>query len=221
MSLSQKLDELRNELPSNVKLVAVSKFQPDDIILQAYDAGQRVFGENRPQELKQKAERLPKDIEWHFIGHLQTNKLKMVFPYSTLVHSIDSERLLIESEKYCERNDIYRDILLQVYIAQEETKFGFSNQEVIEVLNRVESLEIPLKHLRIRGLMAMASFTENNNQIRSEFEELNNCYREIKQKNYPFLKEFDQLSFGMTSDYKIAIEMGSTIVRIGTKIFGK
>lgn len=219
MSIAQRLYDLKNELPEGVKLVAVSKFQTVETILEAYNAGQRVFGENRPQELQKKVGLLPEDIEWHFIGHLQTNKLKMVFPYTSLVHSIDSQKLLLEADKFCIKSGIKREILLQLYVAQEETKYGFSSQELIGLLDSIESGELTLKSLTIRGLMGMASFVDDEDQIRREFQQILDCNREVKQRNYSFLTQFDQLSFGMSSDYGIATEMGATIIRIGTKIF--
>lgn len=210
---------LKKELPSTVELVAVSKFKSEEEILEAYEAGQRVFGENRPQELAQKAKSLPSDIEWHFIGHLQTNKIKMTVPYCSLIQSVDSEKLLFEIERYCEREGYSTEVLLEMYVASEETKQGFSMEEVIELLARLnESGE--LRHICIRGIMGMASFTDDEDMIRAEFGKLMSVFNEIKALGYPFLNRFDIRSFGMTHDYGMAVDMGSNMVRIGTKIFG-
>ena len=187
-----------------------------------YDAGQRIFAESRPQELKQKVEVLPKDIEWHFIGHLQTNKIKMVVPYTTLIHSIDSERLLVEVGEYARRNNYHPEVLLELHIAQEETKQGFSADEILDLLDRIASdgeLRDKLSNISVRGLMAMASFVDDQEQIRSEFSKLLELRDEIVRRNYPFLDSFTELSFGMSGDYHIAASMGSTMVRIGTSIF--
>lgn len=215
-AISQNIIELLKELPSAVKLVAVSKFKPSEDIMAAYDAGQRVFAESRPQELKLKAETLPNDIQWHFIGHLQTNKIKMVVPYASLIHSVDSLKLLMEIENYCLKNNMETDILLEAFIATEETKQGFSEEELLGLIPALESL----KCVRVKGLMAMASFTEDEAQIRKEFATFNTVFDRMKQTNSPALSDFTIKSFGMTNDYHIAIEMGSNMVRIGTKIFG-
>ena len=196
--IADNIQSVRQELPENVTLVAVSKFKPAEDIMEAYRAGQRIFGENRPQELKWKAESLPKDIQWHLIGHLQKNKIKMAVPYAALIHSVDTADLLMEIEKYCE-----------------ESKHGFTREEVLELLPRIE-----LHHVRIRGVMGMASFTGDETLIRSEFALLNSVYEEVSRMSLPFLSDFGIRSFGMTNDYRIAVEMGSNMVRIGTKIFG-
>lgn len=211
--------QIKNGLPSAVELVAVSKFKSPEEIMEAYEAGQRVFGESRPQELFQKAGILPKDIEWHFIGHLQTNKIKMTVPYCKLIHSVDSERLLLEIEKFCGRTGHTSEVLLEMHIASEESKQGFSREEILETLDRIK--EGPgLEHVTVRGIMGMASLTDDEDLIRSEFGNLMSVYEEIKAAGYPFLDRFDLRSFGMTHDYGIAVEMGSNMVRIGTKIFG-
>lgn len=223
MSIKENILQINKELPPSTKLVAVSKFKPVEAVQEAYDAGQRIFAESRPQELKQKVEVLPKDIEWHFIGHLQTNKIKMVVPYTTLIHSIDSERLLVEVGEYARRNNYHPGVLLELHIAQEETKQGFSADEILYLLDRIASdgeLRDKLSNISVRGLMAMASFVDDQEQIRSEFSKLLELRDEIVRRNYPFLDSFTELSFGMSGDYYIAASMGSTMVRIGTSIFG-
>lgn len=214
--ISQNIEDILKELPSTVELVAVSKFKPLEDVMEAYQGGQRVFAESRPQELKLKAESLPSDIEWHFIGHLQTNKIKMVVPYVSLIHSVDSLRLLLELENYCSRNNYKCNVLLEAYIATEETKQGFSKEELIELVPTLETLEC----IKVKGLMAMASFTDDQDQIRGEFSRFNEIFHAMEQLQSAALKEFTIKSFGMTNDYPIAVEMGSNMVRIGTKIFG-
>ena len=223
MGIAENILQINKELPPSTKLVAVSKFKPVEAVQEAYDAGQRIFAESRPQELKQKVEVLPKDIEWHFIGHLQTNKIKMVVPYTTLIHSIDSERLLVEVGEYARRNNYHPGVLLELHIAQEETKQGFFADEILDLLDRIASdgeLRDKLSNISVRGLMAMASFVDDQEQIRSEFSKLLELRDEIVRRNYPFLDSFTELSFGMSGDYHIAASMGSTMVRIGTSIFG-
>ncbi|MBQ8034136.1 MAG: YggS family pyridoxal phosphate-dependent enzyme [Bacteroidales bacterium] len=218
MSIAQEIIKINNELPSTVKLVAVSKFHPAESIEQAYGAGQRIFAESRPQELAAKAEILPKDIEWHFIGHLQTNKLKMVIPHATLIHSVDSRRLLLEINKYALNKGLKARCLLEMFIASEESKQGFSKEELLELME--ELVKEPLKGVEICGLMGMASFTEDQQMIRSEFTRLSDTFKYIKEKYGSNFPEFKELSMGMSNDYPIAIECGSTLVRIGTRIFG-
>ena len=218
MSISDQIKKINNELPSTVKLVAVSKFNPVDAIQEAYNAGQRIFGESRPQELVQKVSQLPDDVQWHFIGHLQTNKLKMVIPYVSLVHSVDSERLLMEIEKYAVKNGLKVKCLLEMFVAQEESKQGFSREELMALLDKLE--QNPLQGVEICGLMGMASFVEDREQIRREFEELRSTFSEIREKYISAHPNFNELSMGMSGDYRIAIECGSTMVRIGTTIFG-
>ena len=218
MSIAQEIIKINNELPSTVKLVAVSKFHPAESIEQAYGAGQRIFAESRPQELAAKADVLPKDIEWHFIGHLQTNKLKMVVPHATLIHSVDSRRLLLEINKYALNKGLKARCLLEMFIASEESKQGFSKEELLELME--ELVKEPLEGVEICGLMGMASFTEDQQMIRSEFTRLSNTFKYIKEKYESSFPEFKELSMGMSNDYPIAIECGSTLVRIGTRIFG-
>lgn len=218
MSIGTQIEILKNELPSTVKLVAVSKFNPVEAIQQAYQAGQRIFGESRPQELQQKVALLPDDIKWHFIGHLQTNKLKMVLPYVELIHSVDSERLLMEIDKFAVKNGLKVRCLLELFVAQEESKQGFSEEELMELLDSLQ--QNPLQGVEICGLMGMASFVEDENQIRGEFRTLKRVYDKVKEKYISTLPQFNELSMGMSGDYRIAIECGSTMVRIGTTIFG-
>ena len=218
MSISSEIERLNNELPSTVKLVAVSKFNPSEAIMEAYQAGQRIFGESRPQELLQKVQELPCDIQWHFIGHLQTNKLKMVLPYASLIHSVDSERLLMEINKYAVKNNLKVKCLLELFVAQEETKQGFSKEELMQLMEKLQ--REPLEGVEICGLMGMASFVDDEQQIRGEFAALKEAFDQVREKYISTHPNFNELSMGMSGDYKIAVEMGSTMVRIGTTIFG-
>jgi len=208
MSISNEIVRMNNELPSTVKLVAVSKFKPSNAIAEAYEVGQRAFAESRPQELAQKAATLPEDIEWHFIGHLQTNKIKQVLPVVSLIQSVDSEHLLSAISREALLCNRVVDCLLEVHIAHEESKQGFSFNEARDILSRLDSFP----GVNIIGLMGMASFVDDQEQIRKEFHSLKIFFDE-----YPFLKE---LSMGMSGDYLIAIDEGATMVRIGTTIFG-
>ena len=218
MSIQAQIIKINNELPSTVKLVAVSKFNPAEAIMEAYEAGQRIFGESRPQELSQKVSILPDDIQWHFIGHLQTNKLKMVLPYVALVHSVDSERLLQEINKYALKNNLKVRCLLEVFIAQEESKQGFSKDELFSLLDKIH--REPMDGVEICGLMGMASFVEDREQIAAEFDQLKAIFDQAREKYISTLPNFKELSMGMSGDYDIAVEKGSTLVRIGTSIFG-
>ena len=218
MSISSEIERLNNELPSTVKLVAVSKFNPSEAIMEAYQAGQRIFGESRPQELLQKVQELPCDIQWHFIGHLQTNKLKMVLPYASLIHSVDSERLLMEINKYAVKNNLKVKCLLELFVAQEETKQGFSKEELMQLMDKLQ--QEPLEGVEICGLMGMASFVDDEQQIRGEFAALKQAFDQIREKYISTHPNFNELSMGMSGDYRIAVELGSTMVRIGTTIFG-
>ena len=218
MSISSEIERLNNELPSTVKLVAVSKFNPSEAIMDAYQAGKSIFGESRPQELLQKVQELPCDIQWHFIGHLQTNKLKMVLPYVSLIHSVDSERLLMEINKYAVKNNLKVKCLLELFVAQEETKQGFSKEELMQLMDKLQ--QEPLEGVEICGLMGMASFVEDQQQRRGEFAALKEAFDQIRKKYISTHPNFNELSMGMSGDYRIAVEMGSTMVRIGTTIFG-
>lgn len=220
MSITNNLKTLKAEIESvNVRLVAVSKTKPNEDILEAYQAGQRIFGENQVQELVEKHEALPKDIEWHLVGHLQTNKVKYIAPFISLIHSVDSLKLLAEINKQAAKNDRIIDCLLQIYIADEETKYGLGFDEAIELLESQEYQE--LKNIRIVGLMGIATNTENQKQIKEEFYELKTLFEGIKVSYFKNEASFKEISMGMSSDYKIAIEQGSTLVRIGSDIFGQ
>jgi len=215
----ENFEQIKSQIPPNVKLVAVSKFQPESSILEIYEQGHRIFGESKVQELVSKYETLPNDIQWHFIGHLQTNKVKYIVPFVTLIHGVDSLRLLQEINKCALKSNKIVDCLLQMHIAQEETKFGFSPNELEEVLNSDEFGA--LKNVQICGLMGMASFTDDVNQIRKEFRWLAEYFANIKTSYFCHDDFFNELSIGMSSDYQIAIEEGSTIVRVGSSIFGE
>ncbi len=210
----QNLQRIKESLPDHTTLVAVSKTKPASDILEAYDSGQRIFGENKIQEMAEKWQMLPKDIEWHMIGHVQTNKVKYMAPFVHLIHAVDSLKLLKEINKQAKKNDRIINCLLQIKIAEEESKFGLSKEDAIEILadNELSALD----HVKIVGLMGMASFTNDEKQINQEFENISLFFKELQPK-YPQLKE---LSIGMSGDYKIAIDHNSTMVRIGSSIFG-
>ncbi len=214
MSIEKKLLAVKNTLPSHVDLVAVSKTKPVADLQEAYDTGQRIFGENKIQEMSQKWEVLPKDVEWHMIGHVQRNKVKYMAEYVSLIHGVDSFRLLKEINKQAVKHDRIIECLLQIHIAEEETKFGLDTNEVNEILNSSEFSD--LKNIKIVGLMGMATFTDNRDQVRKEFKHLNTLFSTLN-ANMPDMKI---LSMGMSGDYQIAIEEGSTMVRIGSSIFG-
>jgi len=220
MSIADNLKKYKNEVESdNVKLIAVSKTQSNEAILEAYEAGQRIFGENHVQELVDKESQLPKDIEWHMIGHLQSNKVKYIAPFVSLIHGVDSLKLLQEINKQAKKNNRIIDCLLQVYIADEDTKFGLGYDEIIEILRSEEFTE--LNNIRITGLMAIATNTKNEKQITIEFNELKVLFDGIKLSFFKDEESFKEISTGMSADYKLAIEEGSTMVRIGSSIFGK
>lgn len=239
MMVAENLKRVEATIPAGVQLVAVSKYHPVEALQEAYDAGQRVFGESRENELKLKVEALPKDIEWHFIGHLQTNKVKYLAPCVSLIHSIDTERLLDEVEKQAvrfadERKQRFADrpeladgripVLLQLHVAQEETKSGFSPDELIALLSGVNIAE-RWPHVKLCGLMGMASFVDDEEQWRGEFRQIMDCHRALLAgplaEQGITADEFATLSFGMSHDYQIAIEEGSNMVRVGTAIFGE
>ncbi len=220
MSITDNIKAIKNEIESvAVKLVAVSKTKPNEDILEAYHAGQRIFGENQVQEMVEKHEALPKDIQWHLVGHLQSNKVKYIAPFVSLIHGVDSLKLLIEINKQALKNDRVIDYLLQIYIADEETKFGLGFDEAIELLESQEFTE--LNNVRIVGLMGIATNTENPKQITEEFYELQTLFKGVKVSYFRNEDSFKELSMGMSADYKIAIEQGSTLVRIGSDIFGE
>jgi pyridoxal phosphate enzyme (YggS family) len=214
----ENLNSIRKEIPEQVCLVAVSKTKPVEDILEAYNANQRVFGENKVQELCDKYEQLPKDIKWHLIGHLQSNKVKYIAPFVDLIHAVDSLKLLKEINKEAKKNGRIISCLLQMHIAQEETKFGMDFEEIKELLESPEFIE--MENVSIVGLMGMATFTEDEEQIREEFRNLANDFLIIKSHYFKFNDAFKEISMGMSGDYQIAIEEGSTMVRIGSSIFG-
>jgi PLP dependent protein len=219
MSIAANLTKLKKELDSyDAKLIAVSKTKSYEEIMEAYNAGQRIFGENQVQELAGKYEHLPKDIEWHLIGHLQTNKVKYIASFISLIHSVDSLKLLIEINKQAAKNKRIIDCLLQVYIADEDTKFGLGYDETIELLRSEEYSQ--LKNIRIVGLMGIATNTKLEKQINDEFNELNVFFEGIKQSFFRKEESFKEISMGMSGDYKIALENGSTMIRVGSTIFG-
>ncbi|TAI49052.1 YggS family pyridoxal phosphate-dependent enzyme [Flagellimonas allohymeniacidonis] len=214
MSIGTNLNKVKSSLPGHVTLVAVSKTKPKEVILEAYNTGHRIFGENKVQEMVQKWEELPKDIEWHMIGHVQRNKVKYMAPFVSMIHGVDSFRLLKEIDKQAKKNNRTIDCLLQMHIAKEETKFGLDGNELKEIIVS-EEFEL-LKNIRIVGVMGMATFTPDESQVRKEFAYLKSIFAELKEQ----LPEIDTLSMGMSGDYGIAIEEGSTMVRIGSSIFG-
>lgn len=218
MSIQSHIDDLREAVPSAVTLVAVSKFHPAGMVREAYDAGQRIFGESRVQELIVKKEQLPGDIEWHFIGNLQRNKVKQIAPFISLIHSLDNERLMQEIEKQGAANGRVIPCLLQIHIAEEETKAGFSPDECRQFLEGGKWKTCP--HVRIAGVMGMATFTDDENQVRKEFRQLKSLFDEFKAGYFADDPGFREISMGMTGDYPVAIKEGSTMIRIGTLIFG-
>lgn len=216
MSIGAKIEQLHASLPQGVKLVAVSKFHPVESLMEAYEAGQRIFGESRVQELLVKHEALPKDIEWQMIGHLQTNKVRQIVPFVSLIQSVDSVRLIECINREAERVDRVVDILLEIHVAQEESKTGWQYDELVHYLQSGALAE--LKNIRVRGVMGMATNTDDEEVIRHDFERLAACKNELSQH---FGEDFDTLSMGMSDDYELAIECGSTMVRIGSSIFGE
>jgi hypothetical protein len=217
--IRERYTEFRKEIPENVKLIAISKTKPVDDIRELYDLGHRAFGENKVQELTGKNESLPEDIEWHMVGHLQRNKVKFLAPFVSMIHSVDSLRLLNTIQKEGSKNDRVIDCLLQVHIAMEDTKFGFSQEELISMLKE-QDLD-RFKYLRFRGLMGMATFTEDMEKVREEFRSLRNTFEVVKNLPGVQLDDFTEISMGMSNDYKVAIEEGSTMIRIGSNIFGE
>ena len=215
MSIAKRLDSIRQTLPSGVSLVAVSKFHPSERLMEAYEAGQRIFGESRPQEMAAKAKELPQDIEWMMIGHLQTNKVKMIAPFVSMIASVDSERLIDEIEKQAAKCERTIDILLEVHVADEQTKSGWAKEELDAYLATGRLAEMP--HIRVRGVMTIATNSDDESIIRRDFQRIKDIYEELKPC---FGNDFDTLSIGMSDDYPIALEYGSTMVRVGTAIFG-
>lgn len=217
MSIAQNLLKIKSTLPSNVTLVAVSKTKPIADLMEAYDADQRIFGENKIQEMAEKWEAMPKDIEWHMIGHVQTNKVKFMAPFVSLIHGVDSLKLLEEINKQAKKNNRIIDCLLQIYIAEEESKFGLDEKELNEILTSKTFEE--MKNIRIVGLMGMATFTDNQKQIKKEFTHLKSIFDNLQLRK-DAINRVSTLSMGMSGDYQLAIECGSTMVRIGSSIFG-
>lgn len=219
MSIAENIELIKANLPDHVRLVAVSKTKPTKLLLEAYNHGQRAFGENKVQELVWKYEELPKDIEWHCVGHLQTNKVRFITPFVHLIHGVDSFKLLKTINAEAKKAKRIIPCLLQFHIAEEETKFGFSMEEATDMLNSAEF--ILLKHVVISGVMGMATFTDNEDQIRKEFACLNTYFYKIKSDYFSGKPEFKEISMGMSGDFLIAVEEGSTMVRIGSTIFGE
>lgn len=216
--IKENLNKVRATVPNNVTLIAVSKTKPVTDLQEAYDAGQRIFGENKALEMRDKHQELPKDIQWHFIGHLQTNKIKYIAPFVSLIHSIDSISLLEAVNKEAVKNNRVIDCLLQFHIAKEETKFGLDIEEAEEIL-KSDSYK-NLNNINIIGVMGMATFTDDVNQIRNEFKSLKNIFNILKERYFQDKESFKEISMGMSDDYPIAIEEGATMVRVGSKIFG-
>lgn len=219
MSIADNLTAIRKDIPEGVKLVCVSKFHPAEAIQGAYMAGERCFGESRPQEFVPKAEELPQDIEWHFIGNLQTNKVKMVVPHAKLIHSVANERLIAEIERVAAREGKVQDVLIELHVACEESKQGFTPDEALGLLTP-EFIE-GHQHLRVCGVMGMASLVDDKEQICREFRIIRSTFERLKQTTFAQHAYFKEVSMGMSHDYRLAIAEGSTIVRIGTAIFGE
>lgn len=219
MTIADNLKAIRQQIPEQVQLVCVSKFHPDEAIVEAYQSGERVFGESKVQELSGKYERLPKDIHWHFIGHLQTNKIKYIVPFVELIHGVDSFRLLQEINKQAEKHNRVVNCLLQVHIASEETKFGFSEEELLTTLSSEAFTQ--LKFVRICGVMGMATLTDDTEIVKQEFAGLKQLFDRLKQSHFATDDAFREISMGMSDDFPLAIAAGSTMVRIGSSIFGR
>ena len=218
MDIGKNLSYLKSTLPEGTKLVAVSKTKPNEDILEAYHAGHMIFGENKIQDLVKKHEELPKDIEWHFIGHPQTNKVKYIAPFISLIHGVDSLKLLKVINKEAVKNNRTINVLLQFHIAEEFTKFGLNLKEAIELLNSEECKE--LKNVNIVGVMGMTTYTDDEDQIRKEFRVLKSIFSTLKNEYFSNSKNFNEISMGMSDDYPIALDEGSTMIRVGSKIFG-
>ena len=216
--IKENLEKIRATLPESVTLVAVSKTKPVSDLQEAYDAGQRIFGENHALEMRDKHEALPKDIQWHFIGHLQTNKIKYIIPFVTLIHSIDSANLLEAVNKEAKKHDRIVDCLLQFHIAQEQTKFGLDMEEAKQLLGSEDFKA--MENVRICGVMGMATFTEDMDEVRKEFKHLKEIFGTLKNEYFANQSQFKEISMGMSDDYPIAVEEGATLVRVGSKIFG-
>ncbi len=218
MSIAANIEKIKQQLSQNIKLIAVSKTKPVETLMEAYNSGQKIFGENKVQELVGKFEQMPKDIEWHMIGHLQSNKVKYIIPFVALIHSVDSENILLEINKQAAKINKIQQVLLQISIADEETKFGFEEAELFKLLVKYENHEFP--NIEIVGLMGMATFTYNDKQIANEFAGLKKLFDKVKSTYFSSQTSFNQLSMGMSSDYQIAIANGSNLIRVGSTIFG-
>jgi pyridoxal phosphate enzyme (YggS family) len=219
MSIAKNLTQIKTQLPAHVTLVAVSKTKPVSDLMEAYNAGQRIFGENKIQEMTEKWEQMPKDIEWHMIGHVQSNKVKFMAEYVSLIHGVDSMKLLQEINKQAKKHNRVIDCLLQIHIAKEETKFGLDEEELNEILKQVQHDKSEFENIRIVGLMGMATFTENQNQIEKEFNHLKAIFDKVAASK-DAINRVSIISMGMSGDYQLAISCGSTMVRIGSSIFG-
>lgn len=217
MSIKENLNKIKSTLPEHVTLVAVSKTKPVSDLMEAYDAGQRIFGENKIQEMAEKHEVMPKDIEWHMIGHVQRNKVKYMAPFVSLIHGVDNYKLLKEINKQAQKNDRIIDCLFQIKIAEEDSKFGMSAKEASEIIQSEDFSE--LKNIRITGVMGMATFTDDQNQIEKEFKLLKSTFEALKKLDSENCK-LKTISMGMSGDFKLAIECGSTMIRVGSSIFG-
>jgi len=216
--IKDNIKNIRANIPANVKLVCVSKFKPNEDILEAYNAGERLFGENRPQEMEEKAKTLPNDIDWHFIGNLQTNKVKIVVPHARIIHSMSNTRLVDEIEKCAAKIGKIQDVLIELHVAGEETKQGFTPEEALSVFNRDYIDAHP--HIHICGVMGMATNTEDMNVVRNDFRKIRETFETMQKGVFSGDRDFCEISMGMSGDYKIAIEEGATIVRVGSSIFG-
>lgn len=218
MNIKEIINEIKSELPQSTRLVAVSKFHPAEAISEAYDGGQRIFGESKVQELEEKYKVLPKDIEWHFIGHLQTNKVKYIAPYISMIHAVDSYKLLCEINKQAQKANRVIKCLLEIHIAKEESKYGFSFDSCRQMLESEDWKG--LENVSVCGVMGMATFTDDDAEIRNEFKSLHDFFTELKNSYFSNDDNFREISMGMSDDYPIAVEEGSTMIRVGSKIFG-
>ena len=219
MNISDNIDSIKSVIPDQVKLIAVSKTKPNEDILEAYNSGHKIFGENKVQDLIKKSEELPKDIEWHYIGHLQRNKVKNIIPFVSLIHAVDSLRLLLKINEEAKKIDKKINCLMQMHIAEESSKFGLDIDELKIILDSDDYKSA--ENINIIGLMGMATYTPDNNQIKKEFEHLKSCFDSIKDSYFQKNKEFKEISMGMSGDYKTAISAGSTMIRVGSIIFGE
>jgi pyridoxal phosphate enzyme (YggS family) len=219
MDIAKNIEEIKSALPQGVKLVAVSKTKPNEMVLEAYHSGHKIFGENKAQELIRKHEELPEDIEWHFIGHLQSNKAKYIAPFVGMIHGIDSYKILKTINKEARKNDRVIPCLLQFHIAEEDSKFGLTKEDAIEILESEAYKN--MENVSIVGVMGMATFTDDTEKVRKEFKKLKLIFDNLKKNYFADKPEFKEISMGMSDDYTLAVEEGSTIVRVGSKIFGE